>query len=219
MSALPGRAAEAITAWERALGAAHHPVQTDHARDGLVAALWTADRHDDAVRQLETGLAETRNEAQRAAWLDGRANMLATRKDVEATLKAFDEAVAASGDAGRRLELRLRQAQVATAAGRWRDAAAGFDAAWREIPDGEGAEDRRHALRLAKVQALASHAVDTVLADLDALDVTWPGPGWPPPIDLRVAGLLAAGRTDEAAAWLAQRLASTDLADHPAAHQ
>ena len=219
LAAMPARAAEAVGAWEQSLAAAPHPVHADLARVVLTDALSRAQRPAEALRQLDQGLAQTSNPALRSSWLDARPNLLAATGDIDAAMIAFDERVAASTDPDRRAELRLSQAR-ATVGSRGKEAAARYDVALREIPPGAtDLAQRQRAVRL-EVRSLVTHDLVSVLADLDTLDASWPAPGWPESIDLRMAGLLAAGREDEAVAWLTQHLARTPaLAGHPAAHQ
>jgi tetratricopeptide (TPR) repeat protein len=217
---LPERSAEAVGDWERTLTAALHPVQTDLARDGLIAALWRAKRYDDSLRQMDEGIAATTNAQTRSAWLEARPNLLMSKGDIDGAIAALDDLLTSTTDPERRLQLRLNQARVVASVSRWKEAATRFDVALAEIPPAADASSRRHEIRLEKAQTLASHDIDSVLADLDELDARWTASGWPLPTDVRMTGLLAAGRAAGALVWLEQQVSRTPaLAEHPAAHQ
>jgi tetratricopeptide (TPR) repeat protein len=214
------RTTVAAQAWERALAAARHPMQTDLARDGLIAALYRAKRYDDSLRQIEEGLATTTDASVRAGWLEARANLLMTKGDIDGAVAAFDDVLATISDPAARLPLQLKQARAAAMGGRWKKAAACFDAALAEIPgNAADAHQQRHAIQLEKVQRIALGDIDCVLSDLDELDASWTGPDWPAAIDARMNGLLSAGRAREALLWLDQNIARfSGFADHPAVH-
>jgi tetratricopeptide (TPR) repeat protein len=215
------RTDDAIVAWRSALESSHLATPIDFVRNGLIMALARGKRLDESLRELDLGLQTTRDPGVRAAWLETRSFVLAAKGDADGAVASLDDLLQTTNDAARRLDLRLRQARIAANAARWRDAAARFDVALTEIdPAAPDARERRRAVLLEKAQTLAKHDIDAVLADLDELDAEGKGPDWPTTIDMRIAGLLAAGRADLADAWLTQRLAQTPaLAEHPAAHQ
>lgn len=221
LEAMPERSTEVVGAWERALAAASHPTQVDRTRDNLIAALMRAKRFDESLREIDKGLAATTNAEARAAWLEGRLNVLVVQGDFDGAIAACEDRLAVTTDVGQRLQLRLRQARVAALASRWKEAATRFDAALAEIaPNAPDASERRGEVLLEKAGTLAPHDIASVLSNLDQLDATWELPGWPLPIDMRIGGLLAAGRAEEAFVWLEERLNRTPaLASHPAAHQ
>ena len=220
-SGIPERSADAVTAWERAVAMAPNPSEVDQARDYLVAALARAHRYDDAVKQLDTGIAATTNETTRSNWLQARVNTFVVSGKNDEALAALDDLLATTTVPDLRLNFRLQQAHIAARASKWEDAAKHFDAALTEVPaDATTASETRRGIQMQKAQTLAPNKVDLVLKDLDELDSTWDQPGWPIPIDLRITGLNAAGKFSEALEWLEARLARTpDIANHPAAHQ
>lgn len=221
LTCIPERSADAVTAWERAVETGANPEEIDDARDGLVAALARAHRYDEALRQLDLAIATTTSEAKRSSWLQIRPNALLALGNMDGAIAALDDLMAATTAPEARINFRLQQAGVAAAVARWKDVAGYFDEALSEVPaDAADASERRRALRMQKVQTVAPNQIDIVLKDLDELDSTWTTPDWPMTIDLRITGLTAAGRVQEALDWLEERLARTpDLANHPAAHQ
>jgi tetratricopeptide (TPR) repeat protein len=218
LAELPDRDADAVPAWQRAIVLARSSNEADHARDQLIALLCKLRRFEEAVKAIEQTLAETANPELRSKLMTVRPGLLAAKGDLDAAIAAWDGLLEGTTDPARRLDLRLRQARATLAASRWREAARRFDLALGELPAQD--EPQRSAVRLEKAESLAKHDIDAVLADLDVADQTWTAPGWPPPIDIRMDGLLTAGRAAEAAAWLARRLeASPELAVHPASFQ
>lgn len=221
LSAIPERTADAVSAWERVVETGPNPAEIDHARDNLVGALTRAKRYDEAVPQLDLAIAATTDEALRSNWLQARPDLLVANGDIDGALTAVDDLLATTTAPDARIDLRLQKARIGAGAARWDDSAKLFDEALTEIPaDATDASERRRAILMQKVQTLAPIQIDLVLKDLDELDSTWTQPGWPTTIDLRITGLNAAGRLDEALDWLEKRVAGTpDLAKHPAAYQ
>ncbi|HWN07783.1 MAG TPA: tetratricopeptide repeat protein [Pyrinomonadaceae bacterium] len=216
LCALTGRGDEVVSAWERAVVVARHPAQVEGARYELIAALWETGRYDECLREIDLALAAT---ADRAGGLKMRVNVLVKKGDIDGALAVMDDLLASAAP-GERMDFCLQQAGICAMAGRWKDAAAHFDAAIAEVPKAAAdANDRRHAIQMQKAQTLASHEIDLVISDLDQLDAAWTAGGWPVPLEVRVVGLMSAGRNADALAWLNQRLArSSTLAEHPAGH-
>ncbi|HET7158976.1 MAG TPA: hypothetical protein VFI62_08270, partial [Burkholderiales bacterium] len=206
--------------WKAALAAATRPGQADVARERLIALLLEARRYDDCLVQVDEAVQKTTDVAVRVHWLNVRPTVLGAKGDIDGALQAL-EALISTAAPEHRVELRLRQARAAASAQRWNNAAEYFEGALSEIlDDAAHASERRVAVRLEKVQVVGTHAVDRVENDLDTLDSEWTAPGWPTPIDLRIGALVATGRTDDALAWLNQRLErSPEFAEHPAAYQ
>lgn len=214
---LPNQTKAAQEAWEKALSLAT-PEQENLLRYEFSGVLWKAEKYDEALQQLELAVQATSDQAGLAKLHEARFNVFFAKGNLEAAIGALEDQLANVTSSDVRVGLRLAQAQLEVARRNWKDAAARFDSALAEVPQGE--PQKRLDIHLAKAQALATHDYELVKADLDELDRKATGSEWPRAIDVRIGGLLANDRTEEALVWLDNQLsASADLANHPAAHQ
>lgn len=221
LGAITGRSEDAVSAWESALAGARYPGYVDYARGGLIAALRREKRYDESLHQLELAIAGTYDPHERTALNEVRVQLLAEKGDIDGALAASDDLLSSTTNPQDRVRFRLEQAGIVAMTGRWKDAAERFDGALAEVPkDAAETSNQRHAIQMRKAQTLGPHEIDLVLADLDELDTATPADEWPVAIDVRVGGLIAAGRPAEALEWLDARVARTPtLGDHPAVHQ
>ncbi len=215
------RHGDAAVAFERALKLAPDARSADLARDGLVRSLSAQSKWADALPQLDAALAATADPAYRLAWLGLKVAALASLGRFDEALALLDELHDQAPDDSTRRLFRLAQARTCADGARFDDAARHFDAliesTGAEAPD---RDQQQHSLRLEKAQRLSVRAIDRVLTDLDWLDRQAAAQAWPGSCDLRVAGLIAAGRHADAAAWLdALHESAPARAAHPAWQQ
>lgn len=220
LSAIEGRGGETVKAWESALAGARFPQYVNYARGGLIAALRAEKRYDESLYQLDLGIGQTSDLNERAILDEVRLQLLAEKGDIEGSLAAAENLLTSTSESQNRVKLRLLQARIAAHAGQLKEAVAYFDAALNEFGPDSSTTTYRRQIQLEKVQTLAPREIDLVLSDIDELVESWPAPEWPLPIDMRVGGLLGAGRPTEALDWLDALVARTpSLGDHPAIHQ
>lgn len=214
----PERTPDALAAYKRALAVAT-PAQAPSARDEYTAELIKARHFTEALTQLAL-LLEVADQSTVLGLRETRAKILAEIGDIDGAVAEVDASLGITGDPGQRVNLLLFQARLEASRQHWKESADRYNEALKEASNQTEPGIERSAIQLEKAQRLGPQNINLVLADLDELDTSLTGPGWPLSIDIRINGLVTAGRPEEALAWLNKRLAAApQLADHPAAHQ
>ena len=217
VSVLPDQAKDGLGAWQTAMSLAQ-PAQAEAVRVEYSAVLAQAKQFSAALEQLDLSIRATTDPSTLRVLHQARANIYYSKGDLKAAIAAYDDQLVYTAGQDDRVNLRLEQAALELSLQDWPAAALGFDSALAEAPASDS--QKRREIRTAKAAALAPYDLSLVLADLDELDKSWDGLGWPRSIDARISGLLAANKGAEALSWFETRLTETpELAAHAASHQ